>query len=200
MRKLLSRSIVLFALLLCSVASFANSPVATLQGVADRMITQLEKHRTELNNPAVIHQIVDVVLVPYVDMNRMAGMVVGRQMWYGATSAQRHEFVNQFKHLVVNTYANALASYDDDHVQVYPLRDGSNGRFVDVRSVVLRKSGQRIVINYHLVQVGGQWKVYDFSIEGVSIIQNFRSQFANTLATGGMAALINKLQAYNRGR
>jgi phospholipid transport system substrate-binding protein len=158
------------------------------------MVSQLNQHKTELHDSTVIHQIVNTTLVPIIDSNRMAGMVVGRQNWYAASPQERREFVALFKKYVINTYANALASFDDDHLQVYPLRGNISQRFVSVRSVIIRKSGQRIGISYNMVQSGGQWKVYDFSIEGVSIVQNYRSQFSSILASGGMHQLIQKLQ------
>ncbi|OGO93088.1 MAG: hypothetical protein A3F41_04305 [Coxiella sp. RIFCSPHIGHO2_12_FULL_44_14] len=174
---------------------FADSPATLLQGVANHMISELEKNKSQLkSDPAVIHRIVDSVLLPYIDINRMAGMVVGRQAWNAATPAQRREFVTLFKRRVVNTYANALASYDDDKVVVYPLRGReANERFVSVSSAIIRKSGQKIGISYKLLRVENRWKVYDFSIEGISIVSNYHSQFANALANGGIANLNKQL-------
>ncbi len=190
----------LAVLLMLSTWAFAGSPTAMLQSVANRMLAQLHKNKSQLRrNPALIHRIVNSVLVPHIDVNRMAGMVVGRQYWYSASPSMRRTFVKQFKQVVVNTYSNALASYNDDKVIVYPLRGGSSGRrIVRVKSVIIRKSGQRIPISYNLINSSGRWKVYDFSIEGVSIVQNYRSQFAGTLSRGGMKALLVKLRSYNR--
>lgn len=173
----------------CCWAS-AESAVTMLQSVANNMISQLEKNKSQLkSNPKVIHHIVDNVLLPYADINRMAGMVVGRQAWDAATPAERREFVALFKRRVINTYSNALASYNGDKVVVYPVRGGENGRYLSVNSVIIRKSGQKIGISYKLIRTGNSWKVYDFSIEGVSIVSNYHSQFANTLANGGIAHL-----------
>lgn len=187
------------SLLLCvSFSVLADSPAQILQQVGNRMIDQLQQNKSQLRNRAVIQRIVDNVLVPYIDINRMAGMVVGRQNWYSATPAVRHEFVRQFKRVVINTYANALATFNDDKVKVYPVRGGVQGRFASVNSEVIRRSGQRIPIDYKLINKSSHWKVYDFSIEGVSIVANYRSQFSGTLAAGGLKALVAKLQQYNR--
>lgn len=192
---------VLSFLLAIPVLSLAlSSPVPMLQNVANQMIAELQKNQGQLkSNPKIIHRIVNKVLVPHIAVDRMAGSVVGRGYWSSATPAQRKQFIEEFKYLVVNTYANALASYDGDVVKFYPLR-GAVSNTVQVRSVIIRKSGQRITINYNMTNQGGQWKVYDFSIEGVSIVNNYQSQFAETLSSGGISALITKLQSFNRGR
>jgi len=177
-----------------------SSPVPVLQGIANKMIAELEQNKRQLkSNPGIIHRIVNKVLMPHVAVNRMAGSVVGRRYWTSATAGQRKEFIKEFKYLVINTYSNALASYDDDKVKFYPMRSEVTSRAVRVKSTLIRKSGQRIAINYNVIYQAAQWKIYDFSIEGVSIVNNYRSQFAGTLASGGMNALLEKLRKFNRG-
>lgn len=173
----------------------AESPTVMLQSVANQMMASLEKNKSQLKgNPKIIREIVDRVLIPHIDINRMSGMVVGRQAWDAATPAQRREFVELFKRRVINTYSHALASYDDDKLVIYPMRGNQSGRFASVDSAVIRKSGQKINISYKLINNGGAWKVYDFSVEGVSIVSNYHSQFANVLANGGMAQLNDQLR------
>jgi phospholipid transport system substrate-binding protein len=192
----------LFLFLICQLASATNSPTSMLQNVANQMLAYLQQHQAELNShPQLIAGVVERVLVPHINTDRMAGLVVGRQVWQTATPAQRQAFIGEFKKLVISTYANALASYNNDRVQFYPLRGGFAGqRMVTVNSVIIRQNGQRIVISYNLVMNGSHWQVYDFSIEGVSMVQSYQSQFADVLAHGGMPALIKKLELYNQGQ
>ena len=187
----------LWAVLLClSFSSFAG-PVSMLQGVSKRMLAQLEQRQGRLTY-AMITNIVNRTIVPVMDVRRMSGMVVGREYWRGATSSQRSNFITQFKRLVINTYADALKSYNDDRVKFYPLRGGASGSVVRVKSLLIRKNGQEIPMNYNLIKRGGHWKVYDFSIEGVSLVRNYRSQFSSTLRKGGMPQLIARLKTYNK--
>lgn len=147
---------------------------------------------------SVIRRIVNQILLPHVDLNRMSASVVGRY-WKSATAAQQSQFKKDFSYMVTTTYSSALASYDDDKVQFYPLRgDYQSQQTTRVSSVIIRKSGQRIPITYDVVRAGDTWKVYDFSIEHVSMVQSYRSQFANVLAQGGMSALLSRLQNHNR--
>src|SRR3989338_10154662 len=162
------------------------SPSTQLQQVANRMITQLESNKSKLNNMNVIRRIVNQVLLPHVDLDRMSASVVGRY-WQTASAAQRSVFKKEFSYLVTTTYASALTSYDGDKVNFRPIRGSyTNRQTVRASSEIVRKNGQRIPISYDVVRHGNQWKVYDFSIENVSMVQSYRAQFADVLAQGGM--------------
>ncbi|OGT25810.1 MAG: hypothetical protein A3I77_00085 [Gammaproteobacteria bacterium RIFCSPLOWO2_02_FULL_42_14] len=196
--KLFIKYCLLGLVLMVTVAVAAVSPVTELQGVANRMISQLDSNKARLGNISVIRRIVNSTLLPHVDLNRMSASVVGRN-WRTATPAQQAQFKKEFSDLVTTTYASALASYDDDRVEFRPLRENVSGRQTTrVDSVIVRKNGQRIPISYDVAQAGGQWKVYDFSIEHVSMVQSYRSQFAGVLANGGMPALLSRLASHNR--
>lgn len=194
----LSRLWVLFLLLLLSPLSFAlTSPATHLQDVANRMISQLESNKSQLRSMSVIRRIVNQVLLPNVDLDRMSASVVGRY-WLSATPAQKVEFKKEFSYLVTTTYASALSSYNGDQVQFYPIRGNyALEQTLRVNSLIIRKNGQRIPISYDVLRQGDAWKVYDFSIEHVSMVQSYRSQFAGVLANGGMPALLARMQTHN---
>lgn len=185
-------------------SSSSTSPVATLNSAADEMISALAKNKAKLKSAEadpIINKIVNQILIPHIDFDHMAGAVLGRQYWIKATPDQKQAFIREFTHLVTSTYAAALASYDDDRVQFYPLRENySNLNSVTVNSVVIRKSGQKIPISYNLIRRGNTWKVYDYNIENVSMSQSYRSQFSDQLAQSGMAGLIQRLAEHNRGK
>ncbi len=177
-----------------------QSPVSQLQGIANRMIRSLESNKSRLSNFNVIRRIVNRILLPHVDLNRMSASVVGRK-WRSASGAQRATFKKEFAYLVTTTYASALSSYDRDKVRFYPLRQSYQGRStVRVKSVIVRANGQRIPVSYNVVRAGGGWKVYDFSIENVSIVRSYRSQFAGVLSNRGMRGLIARLKRHNKKR
>jgi phospholipid transport system substrate-binding protein len=100
---------------------------------------------------------------------------------------------------VISNYSAALADYDDDRVEVYPLRkNAQSGRILTVQSVIIRKSGQRIPISYLVSNSTGNWRINDFTIENVSMIQSYKSQFAAPLSEGGLAKLIQQLGSHNQ--
>ncbi len=190
---------VLFLFFLISPLCFAVvSPADQLQGVANKMISQLESNKSQLHNMSVIRGIVNQVLIPDVALDRMSASVVGRS-WRTATPAQRAQFEKEFSYLVTTTYASALSSYNNDKVIFQPLRgDFATQQTTRVNSVIVRQNGQRIPITYDVARSGDTWKVYDFSIEHVSMVQSYHSQFADVLAQGGMPALLTRLQSHNR--
>ena len=198
MKGFLSKVTICVLLLFVNVSFAIGSPVSLMDNVANKMISALKQNKSRLSRDGVISKIVNVNLIPHVDLARMSASAVGRKYWMGATSSQRGKFINEFKELMISTYAAALSSYDDDVVKFYPLRGGYDKRVVTVQSVIQRKSGQTIPINYNLVNNKGSWMVYDFSIENVSMVQSYRSQFAGDLARSGMAGLIDKLSEHNK--
>lgn len=193
-----STIIFLIAVFLSPMCFAVVSPTAQFQSVANRMITQLESNKSQLHKMSVIRRIVNQVLLPNVDLNRMSASVVGNA-WRTATSAQKTQFKKDFSYLVTTTYAAALSSYNDDRVVFQPVRGGyESAQTTRVNSEIIRKSGQRIKITYDLVRAGNSWKVYDFSIEHVSMVQSYRAQFSGVLAQGGMPALLSRIQNHNR--
>ena len=176
----------------------AQSPIDFVKGMSNRMIEQLEHNKSRLKQPGIVDSIVRRTLVPYVDLNRMSALVVGPNYWRTATNAQKVQFKSEFTRMVISTYAAAISSYNGDRVLFYPLRGGYSGRTVQVRSVIVRRSGQRIPVSYNLAQERGGWRVYDFSIENVSIVRSYRAQFAGVLSNSGMNGLIQRLQHHNR--
>ena len=184
------------------LAVTSQSPVSMIQSVANRLTARLAQHKATLRSRRAdqfIHQQVNVIIVPKVNVKYMAQSVVGRYYWNQATPSQRQAFIREFKRLVISNYSAALASYNDDRVKVYPLRTSTwkTSPIVTVKSVIIRKNGQTIPINYILSKTNGSWRINDFSIENVSMIGSYRSQFAGTLSQGGLAHLLTEIRSRN---
>ena len=186
--------------MMCSVALAIESPLVMMQSVSRQILAGLSANQARLqSNPSIISNLVHNTIIPHVDAARMAGTVLGRDVWLSATAAQKAQFIHLFTQQVISTYSSALASYNGDVIQFYPLRGGYDQPVVQVNSLIVRKNGQTISVNYNLEQVDGSWKIYDFVIENVSMVQSFSSQFAGTLSAGGLPALLQKLQEKSNG-
>ena len=201
--KMMLRSILLLCLCCyasCSVAQ--ESPVPMLQKTANNVIKELRQNRTNLkSNPQLSHHIVRQYLLPNTDVTGMSRSVLGREVWRSATSAQKKAFSEAFTTLVVRTYASALADYTDERVIFQPIRgDISTKRRLQVFSKIIRDNGPDISLSYRVVSKKGQWKVYDMSVEGVSLLQSFRAQFKQELSKGKLSHLISKLTKMNEQR
>lgn len=198
MKKILA---VFFSLMIlfCMSANAAADPVNMLRSVADQLIASLKAHKTNLrNNPSLVYSIATRIVVPHADVAEMSKRVLPPRIWQQATSGQRSEFQSEFTTLLVRTYASALAEYNDQTVQFYPVRGGYAGKSnVRVDSQIIRSDGPSISVSYKLMLEGSQWKLYDMSVEGISMLESFRSQFADKLSSGNMADLIKDLKRHN---
>ncbi len=179
-------------------ASVQSTPVGLLKYIADNMIEQLRANQATLKTkPGIVYKIAYQYVVPYADLPEMSKRVLPPKIWNGATPAQKEQFQKEFTRLVIRTYASALTSYKDQEVKFFPVRGG--GSTVEVKSEITSSSRPPISVSYRLLQSGGAWKLYDMSVEGVSLISSFRSQFADILARGNMNDLLAKLSKHNSG-
>ena len=171
------------------------SPVPMLEGVANEIIDTLKGNKASLqSNPGIIYRAVEAHLLPNVDVVGMSRSVLGRQAWNKASPAERTQFSIAFTKLIIRSYASPLTKYSDETVQFLPLRGSINSRFMRVNSVIVRSEGQNIPLSYSLVSKNGQWKIYDISVEGVSLLQSFRSQFAQALQNSSINEVIKQMQ------
>lgn len=142
-----------------------------------------------------IRSLVDAKVMPHVNFERMTSRSVGPQ-WRSATPEQKKRMLEEFKTLLVNTYAGALTQVKDQSVHVKPLRAASDDDLV-VRTEV-RGRGEPIQLDYRLEKNGDGWKIFDVNVSGFWIVEAYKGQFAKDLSTGGMDALINRLAEKNK--
>lgn len=191
-------------LLLFSVTVFAVDPppLVMLKSTSNQVIAELNRNLGQLkNNDALVRGIVRRNLVPRVDALSMSQSVVGRLYWQQATPQLQQQFVGQFSDYVIKTYAAAFASYNGETVTFQPLRGYTPDQTrVQGNSVINRHDGPAINLQYRVVKKGNAWLIYDFSVDGVSLVENYRAQFAEPLQKGGLALLVQRLAAKNVGR
>jgi phospholipid transport system substrate-binding protein len=181
-------------------AAVGSDPQQLVRTTTDNMLAALKQHRAELDRePHRIYDLVKEIVLPHFDFVRMAQWTLGRH-WPGASSEQKLRFVRAFRELTVRTYAVALLEYTDQEIRYLPLRDDPAGGDVTVRTEVQQRGRAPIAINYSLWQRDGQWKVYDVSVEGISLIANYRTAFATEVRQTGLDALIERLERQIRQR
>jgi phospholipid transport system substrate-binding protein len=193
--------ILLSTLWVTKVFAADGGPVAMLESIADQMIAALQARKATLKtNPGVVYSIAYKIVVPHADLDEMSRRVLPPQVWQQATPAQRQQFKSEFTTLLVHTYASALAEYKDQTVKFYPARGSDGQGAVRVNSQIIRNDGPSISVSYRLISRGSQWKLIDMTVEGVSLLESFRAQFADKLSQGGnMTSLLKDLSAHNRG-
>jgi phospholipid transport system substrate-binding protein len=187
--------IIVMTIALAQIVWAQSDPVPMLQNTASQIIVSLKQNKSSLKqNHQLIYQAVERYLLPNVDVSGMSRSVLGREAWNKASAADKQEFTQVFTQLIIRTYANPLAEYTDETVKFLPLRHPADGRFTRVNSVIIRSNGQNIPLSYSLVSKNNGWKIYDLSVEGVSLLQSFRSQFGQILQSASMQDLIAQMR------
>lgn len=180
-----------------SEAGTEDSAEALVKSTTDNVLHILEKEREVIQkDPGRIYGIVDEYIIPNFDFERMSQRVLGK-FWLRATKDQQDRFQAQFQTLLVRTYATALREYSNQKVEFLPSRPRGDGE-VSVRTQIVQSGGPPISIDYELRKNSEQWKVYDVTIEGVSLVINYRSTFASEIRSNGLDALIERLAKHNQ--
>lgn len=179
----------------------ASDPVALLQSIATNMLRGLKANQATLKTkPQIVYSLANQYVVPFADLPEMSKRVLPPSVWNSATAAQRAEFQRLFTRTLVRTYASALTSYKDQEVKFYPVRGGSSANTVEVNSEIVSPDSDPVRVVYRLIRTGGGWRLYDMSVEGVSLIQSFRSQFSDILSQGNMETLLQRLRSHGGKR
>lgn len=192
------RGSLFLALLLLATAAWAqDDPQQLVKRVTDQTLARLQTERAALKaDPRKIYPLVEDLVLPHFDFTRMSAWVLGRY-WRTATPAQRSQFTQQFRSLLVRTYAVALLEYSGQTVSYMPTRMSESGRSALVRTTIAQPGQAPVSLDYALYWHGDQWLVYDITVEGVSLVTNYRSSFAAQIGESGLDSLIAQLEKRN---
>ena len=190
--------VVLFAALGFSVAAQA-APSQPADVVIKNATTEFqdliranhEKYRADLPG---FYKVVEDKVVPHFDTKGIAQLVLGRN-WKTATPDQRTRFEAAFKDSLIRTYARAMLDYHDSvKAEWAPLKAEAGATDVNVNAKILRQNAPPIPLSFSVHAVGDAWKIYDISVENISLITNFRSQLNSDIKANGLDAVIKKLE------
>jgi len=161
------------------------------------MLSALEKRRSDIDrNPKLIYSLVDDILVPHFDFDKITQVAVGKS-WGQATPQQKQTLIKEFREILIRTYAKSLLNYSGQEIRYLPEKPGRQPSTVTVSTEVREPGAQSVPVDYRLYQKGGAWKVYDVIIDRVSLVANYRSSFAAQIRQGGIDGLIRRLEQMN---
>lgn len=169
----------------------ADTPTDAVKGVIDEVLKILSN--PGLKSPSQKErrlQLIKDIINRRFDYEEMAKRCLG-PYWRPLSPAQRTEFVRLFKDLLVDSYSDKFDKYTDEKV-VY-TGDSQEGDYAEVRSHLTRKN-DRIPLNFRLLNKDTRWMIYDVSIEGVSLVSNYRSQFGRIIHESSYAELVRRLR------
>lgn len=181
-----------------SVASQETAPDALVKTVTLEVVELIAKDKDiKAGNRAKLVSLIDAKVLPHFNFEAMTQLAMG-QSWKKAAPEQKKRLVDEFKTLLVRTYASALAAYSDQKFDFRPLRAKPGDTDVTVQVRVLQPGAQAVPIDYSMEKTPGGWKVYDVVVGGVSLVANYRTEFNNVVRDSGIDGLIKSLDSKNR--
>jgi phospholipid transport system substrate-binding protein len=189
----------LLGLALAAGLAFAQPPApdAFVRTITDDVLESVRQ------DPAIragdsrnIGALVEAKVLPHFVFSRATAIAVGPR-WRQATPAQREALTAQFQTLLVRTYSSALAAYRDQAITVQAVHMAPADTEVTVRSQIKQSGTAPISIDYAMERVDGGWKVFDIAVDGLSLVQNYRTTFRQTIDQQGIDGLIAALRAKN---
>jgi phospholipid transport system substrate-binding protein len=189
-----------FALLLgvSGMALAQDPPDKLVKAVADEVLNAL-RNDPDLRggSQTKMAQLIEEKVAPRFDFERMTRLAVGRN-WRQATPEQQKTLIEQFRSMLVRSYSTAYSAYRNIVIEVRPLRLQPTDEDVQVRSEIKLPGGAPpVTVDYSMVKSDSDWKVYDVTVDGVSLVTTYRSTFAEEIRQNGIDGLIKALQQKN---
>jgi phospholipid transport system substrate-binding protein len=197
------KKIIVLCLLCASMFASVNArsevtePDMLIESVAEEVLSVVRQENVDpTNNPHNLMSIVGARVLPHFDFVRMTRLAAGKD-WHRATPKQKDMLVAEFRNLLVNTYANAFSRYRDQTVEVIPVGTHPDADEVTVRTHILKPGAQRIAVDYEMEKTPDGWKVFDLTVEKVSLTIVYRCIFAQQVEQSGIEGLIKTLADKN---
>lgn len=203
-REDIMKKIILLISCLWSVLLFSSAQ-ATVQtagevvmNTANEVLARVTSEREAIDaDPGRIYHLVNDVVIPHFDFVSMSKWVLGKKSWHGASKSQRELFIGEFRTLLVRTYAKALLEYAHQEIEYLPEESNPNSNLVVIKTKIQQPGTSAVPIDYRMHLSGGEWKVVDIVVDGVSLILTYRGSFASEIRKNGLDALIRKLSQRN---
>ena len=188
--------VILAAWSLAGQAEALTPAQLVVQSTSDTLQRELQKDEYKRDFVKAT-QFVDHTIEPSVDFDRVSALALGKH-WKTATPVQKDRFKKEFRTLLVRTYTTAFTEYANWKIRYLPmLADGESNKVL-VKTEILQEGAQPSAVDYRMINSGGMWKVYDVLIEGISLLQNYRTEFGQEITqTGSLDGVIDRIAKRN---
>ncbi len=188
----------LLVMTLTATAAFAETAPDELVMTAAQEVMQIIKaDKGVMADKNKLYQLVDAKVLPHFDFNRMTQLAMGRN-WKNASDAQKETLIKEFRQLLVRTYSTSLSQYKNQTIDFKPAKIAAADTEVTVKTLVNQPGGQPVPIDYSMQKAASGWKVVDVTVEGVSLVTNYRGEFNEQIRTGGIDGLVKTMADKNR--
>ncbi|MDP2752181.1 MAG: ABC transporter substrate-binding protein [Rhodocyclaceae bacterium] len=174
------------------------SPDVLIKNITNEVL-DIVRHDTDIRsgNTRKAIELIELKMAPHANFTRMTSLAVGKD-WRQTTADQRKILVDEFRTLLVRTYAKSLTEYRNQTPYFKPFKMHPTETEVIVRTEVRQSGSKPIQLDYELEkQEDGEWKVFDIYVAGISLVTNYRNSFSQEISAGGIAGLIASLRTKN---
>ncbi len=179
-----------------ALALAVESPQDLVVNTTHEVLQVLRDNRERVtSDPAYVRKLVNEKIVPHLDFEIMTRLAVGKY-WNDASASQKATLVQEFRNLLLRTYTKSLSEYKDQRIEFRPFQPEARDDRAVVRSQFQSEGAQPVPVDYKLRRTD-DWKIYDITIDSISLVTNYRASFGAELERGGVAALIASLQRKN---
>ena len=187
-----------FAAFVAVAASAQEAPDALVKRVTDEVLDIVHKDKDiQGGSTKKAIELVDAKVLPYFNFQHMTALAVGKD-WRKANPQQQQQLTHEFKTLLVRTYSNALTAYRNETIRYKPFKMAAGDTDVLVRTEVVQPGNKPVQLDYSLEKLESGWKVYDVNVAGISLVTNYREQFAQQVRDGGIDGLIQSIGNKNK--
>ena len=181
--------------------SFAESqvldPEVIIKNTTEQVLERVARDKETLkDNPGDMFRLVSDLIFPHFDFGVMSHFVMGKN-WKELNDKKKQEFMDQFRKLLVRTYASALLEFSDQKISYVPDDGGVQAKTAKVLQQIETGTGDPMLISYRLHNRKVDWKVFDVSVSGVSLVKTYRASFQSIANSEGIDGLISSLKKKN---
>ncbi len=172
-------------------------PDQVIQQASAKITASISTRKEELRKDSTqLYKLVEEIILPHFDFDFIAKLVLG-QAWKEASPEERKRFTMAFQNLLVRTYSNALLEYSGEQIKWLEAEKSADPNRVTQRAQVTLASGQVVPMYYRMHKTPTGWKVYDITIDAISLVMNYRGTFAGEIRKNGLLSLIQRLESKN---
>ncbi len=174
------------------------APDELVKNTTQEVISVIKQDKDiQAGDRAKIYALVEEKVLTHFDFRRMSQLAMGKN-WRQATPEQQEALIKEFRSLLVRTYAVSLSQYRDQKIEVKPTKLDADAKDATVKSVFLQNGREPVTVDYVMYKLPTGWKVFNITVEGVSLVENYRSTFNEQVRKSGVDGLIKTLAERNK--
>ena len=172
-------------------------PEELVQGIIEEVMTAVKADKElAAGDREKALKLAEEKILPHVDFEEATRLALSRA-WSQASAEQKRKLVAEFRAMMLRTYTNAMSAYTGSQPKYLPPRSKAQGAEATVRYQFAREGARPLQVAYELRRTGASWKIYDISVEGISLVLTYRTEFDGIIKQDGIEGLIRRLAQRN---